>query len=169
MLDLGHGSLACRVLVPPRPCESLRSAALERLPAARTLHPRTATGKLAAPIPPGAQEGWRGAHREEGSIGHHRPHLRCTLARGTRGVCAWERVPAPGAEALTDQQAQHVQQHEDPPPLHVAPAQGRPRPPLVPAVPAAPGSHGVETARPRERAGLDERARARRRRGWGRA
>lgn len=142
MLDLGHGSLACRVLVLPRPCESHRSAALEQLPAARTLHSRTATGRQAALIPPGAQEGWRGAHREVWSIGHHRPHLKITLARGTEGVCTWERVPAPGAEALTDQHAQHVQQHEDPPPLHVALAQGRPRPPLAQAVPAAPGSHG---------------------------
>lgn len=83
-----------------------------------------------------------GVHREIECIGHHRPHLKRTLARGTVGACTWERVPAPGSEPLTNQHAQHVQQHEDPPPLHVTPAQGRPRPPLAPTVPAAPGSHG---------------------------
>lgn len=113
----------------------------------------------------GVLTGKRGA-----SVGHHRPHLKCTLTgQRDQGSMRLGKSPRTRGEALTDQQAQHVQQHEDPPPLHVAPAQGRPRPPLAPAVPAAPGSHGRGDCPTRERAGLDERAGARRRRGWERA
>lgn len=141
VLDPGHRSLASRILVPPCRCESLRSAAL-LLPGPPTQeHPQVDRQPRSTRRPGGLAGSAQGSGAHTSPSSASRTQTSQTSQRNRR----WERAPGresphPGPEALTDQQAQHVQQHEDPPPLHVAPAQGRPRPPLVPAVPARPDS-----------------------------
>lgn len=78
--------------------------------------------------------------------------------------------PRPQApEALTDQHAQHVEQYEDPPPLHAAPARAAPatpgaRPTASRRVPAGPQGHMASEPGPARGWGGNERGRARERR-----
>lgn len=143
MLDLGHESLACRVLVPPRPSESRRPEVLERLPVAGLLGPTPREWPQVERQPRSCQAPRRAGRARTGKWGAPVTTVSIPNAHWQEGP--WERAlgrefPYPGPEILTDQHAQHVQQHEDPPPLHVAPAQGRPRLPLVPVVPERPSS-----------------------------
>lgn len=138
---------------PPRESPTGRGGdARRRLPAPGPgRHPPR--GALVTPPKPGAagklRPGGRAGRGTEGS-----PPGSPT-ARGSEGYrrrsppppCKpWEGSPHPVPAALTDQHAQHVEQHEDPPPLHAAPAPGRARDPRLPSrrVPSRPGrgSHG---------------------------
>lgn len=138
---------------PPRPGAAgreARAAPRRRLPAAAGRGPLA----LRDPGRPGESEAREGARRHRGAeapppgASPIRPHKPTCGDPGRvppgAGSSPNTRVPA----ALTDQHAQHVEQHEDPPPLHAAPAPGRARDPRrqsqrVPSRPGqAAGSHG---------------------------